>query len=193
MSVYTQGVDSAFKKNCWLVGWFLPNINFWWQTWHIKQPQNQPTYLPINQPGILLFGSKLCNVVKKKKIKLFNYPQVMAPCSLEFRQTYDVEKAVREMSASLSSVKVFVSATVMAMAWDLVGLMQPSSQQVHISLSCCCWGWSLLCSAIYSCQADSLHSYVILHEWIAFRSAFLNSHWGVHNEVTEMFHGSRKC
>ena len=77
----------------------------------------------------------------------------MAPCSLEFRQTYDVEKAVREMSASLSSVKVFVSATVMAMAWDLVSLMQPSSQQVHVSLSC--WGWSLLCSAIYSCQADS--------------------------------------
>ena len=69
---------------------------------------------------------------------LFNYPQVMAPCSLEFRQTYDVEKAVREMSASLSSVKVFVSATVMAMAWDLVGLMQPSSQQVRMSLSCCC-------------------------------------------------------
>ena len=60
----------------------------------------------------------------------------MAPCSLEFRQTYDVEKAVREMSASLSSVKVFVSATVMAMAWDLVSLMQPSSQQVHVSLSC---------------------------------------------------------
>ena len=32
--------------------------------------------------------------------------------------------------------------------------------------------WSLLYSAILCSQADSLHSHVILHEWIAFYSAF---------------------
>ena len=34
-----------------------------------------------------------------------------------------------------------------------------------------------LYSAILCWQADSLRSYVILHEWIAFYSAFLNIHW----------------
>ena len=36
--------------------------------------------------------------------------------------------------------------------------------------------WSLLYSAIRRSRADSLHSHVILHEWIAFYSAFLNIH-----------------
>ena len=36
--------------------------------------------------------------------------------------------------------------------------------------------WSLLYSAILRSWADSLRSYVILHEWIAFYSAFLNIH-----------------
>ena len=36
--------------------------------------------------------------------------------------------------------------------------------------------WSLLYSAILRSQADSLRSHVILHEWIAFYSAFLNIH-----------------
>ena len=35
---------------------------------------------------------------------------------------------------------------------------------------------SLLCSAILRSRADSLRSHVILHEWIAFYSAFLNIH-----------------
>ena len=35
---------------------------------------------------------------------------------------------------------------------------------------CCCW--SLLCSVILRCQTDSVHLHVILHEWIAFYSAF---------------------
>ena len=39
---------------------------------------------------------------------------------------------------------------------------------------CCCW--SLLYSAILRSRADSLHSYVILHEWTAFYSAFFNIH-----------------
>ena len=37
--------------------------------------------------------------------------------------------------------------------------------------------WSLLYSAILRSRADSLRSHVILHEWIAFYSAFLNIHW----------------
>ena len=36
--------------------------------------------------------------------------------------------------------------------------------------------WSLLYSAILRSWADSLQSHVILHEWIAFYSAFLNIH-----------------
>ena len=36
--------------------------------------------------------------------------------------------------------------------------------------------WSLLYSAILRSRADSLCSHVILHEWIAFYSAFLNIH-----------------
>ena len=43
--------------------------------------------------------------------------------------------------------------------------------------SCCCGcGWSLLYSAILRFRADSLRSHVILHEWLAFYSAFLNIH-----------------
>ena len=38
--------------------------------------------------------------------------------------------------------------------------------------SCCCW--LLLCSVILRSRADSLRSHVILHEWIAFYSVFLN-------------------
>ena len=38
----------------------------------------------------------------------------------------------------------------------------------------CCW--SLLYSAILRSRADSLRSHVILHEWIAFDSVFLNIH-----------------
>ena len=37
--------------------------------------------------------------------------------------------------------------------------------------------WSFLCSATVHYWADSLHSHVILHEWLAFYSVFLNSHW----------------
>ena len=36
--------------------------------------------------------------------------------------------------------------------------------------------WSLLYSAILHSWADSLRSHVILHEWIAFYSTFLNIH-----------------
>ena len=36
--------------------------------------------------------------------------------------------------------------------------------------------WSFLYSAILRPRADSLRSHVILHEWIAFHSAFLNIH-----------------
>ena len=39
---------------------------------------------------------------------------------------------------------------------------------------CCCW--LLLCSTILRSWADSLHSHVILHEWLAFHGTFLNIH-----------------
>ena len=42
--------------------------------------------------------------------------------------------------------------------------------------SCSCSCWSLLYSAILRSRADSLRSHVILHEWLAFYSAFLNIH-----------------
>ena len=38
------------------------------------------------------------------------------------------------------------------------------------------WWWSLLYSAILRSRTDSLRSHVILHEWLAFYSAFLNIH-----------------
>ena len=38
------------------------------------------------------------------------------------------------------------------------------------------WWWLLLYSAILRSRADSLRSHVILHEWLAFYSAFLNIH-----------------
>ena len=41
-------------------------------------------------------------------------------------------------------------------------------------ICCCCW--SLLYIAMLRSRIDSLHLYVILHEWIAFYSAFLNIH-----------------
>ena len=37
------------------------------------------------------------------------------------------------------------------------------------------WWWLLLFSAILRARADSLRSHVILHEWLAFYSAFLTS------------------
>ena len=42
--------------------------------------------------------------------------------------------------------------------------------------SCVSYYWSLLYSAILRSRTDSLRSHVILHEWIAFYSAFLNIH-----------------
>ena len=42
--------------------------------------------------------------------------------------------------------------------------------------SCCCCCWSLSYSAVLRSRADSLRSHVILHEWIAFYSAFMNIH-----------------
>ena len=38
------------------------------------------------------------------------------------------------------------------------------------------WWWLLFYSAILRSRADSLRSHVILHEWLAFYSAFLNIH-----------------
>ena len=38
------------------------------------------------------------------------------------------------------------------------------------------WWWPLLYGAVLHSRADSLRSHVILHEWIAFYSAFFNIH-----------------
>nr|KAG5703288.1 hypothetical protein BaRGS_025530 [Batillaria attramentaria] len=59
-----------------------------------------------------------------------NASVVMPPCAVEFRQTYNIEKGLREMTASLTTVKVFLSASVMAMAWDIAMMLQaPSKEQ----------------------------------------------------------------
>ena len=48
---------------------------------------------------------------------------------------------------------------------------------LFLLLICCCFCcWSLSYNAILRCRADSLRSRVILHEWIAFYSAFSNIH-----------------
>ena len=49
-----------------------------------------------------------------------------------------------------------------------------SVSMIYRALTCCCW--SLLYSAILRSRADSQRSPVILHEWIAFYSVFLNIH-----------------
>ena len=46
--------------------------------------------------------------------------------------------------------------------------------------------WSLLYSTILRSRADSLRSHVILHEWIAFYSSFLNIH---RSGVLKRWHG----
>ena len=55
--------------------------------------------------------------------------------------------------------------------WAMEILTQWPSYQ-----GCCCCSWLLLYSAILRSQADSMHSHVILHAWLAFYSAFLNIH-----------------
>ena len=52
----------------------------------------------------------------------------------------------------------------------LIGLCEPLSPPYGH------YYWSLLYSAILRLWADSLRSHVVLHEWIAFYSAFLNIH-----------------
>ena len=49
------------------------------------------------------------------------------------------------------------------------------SRIFNVAVFCCCW--SLLYSAILRSRADSLRSRVILHQWLAFYSVFLNIHW----------------
>ena len=55
---------------------------------------------------------------------------------------------------------------------------QRCSDFVHIIICSCLiwWWWLLLYSAILCSRADSLRSHAILHEWLAFYSAFLNIH-----------------
>ena len=43
----------------------------------------------------------------------------------------------------------------------------------NLHFTCCCFCWSLLYSTILYSRADLLRSHVILHEWIAFYSAFV--------------------
>lgn len=60
------------------------------------------------------------------------YGQLMAPCSLELRQTYRLDKGVRDVTASLSKVQLYLSASVMAMVWDMLNMLQLGSKQVHM-------------------------------------------------------------
>ena len=71
-----------------------------------------------------------------------------------------------------------VCVCVHACAWGCVCVFVCAYQCVG---ACTCihlyyYYWSLLYSAILRSRADSLRSHVILHEWIAFYSAFLNIH-----------------
>ena len=50
----------------------------------------------------------------------------------------------------------------------------------------CTYYWLLLYSAILRCRADSLRSHVILHEWIAFYSAFFCFCFNIHRSVTAL-------
>ena len=50
------------------------------------------------------------------------------------------------------------------------------SASARLCCCSCCYCWSLLYSAVLRSQADSLRSHVILHEWLAFYSAFLHIH-----------------
>ena len=54
----------------------------------------------------------------------------------------------------------------------------PLTSQGRLLLLCtgCCFCWSFLYSAVLCSWAGSLRLHVILHEWIAFYSAFLNIH-----------------
>ena len=57
-----------------------------------------------------------------------------------------------------------------------IGIAKSGSNLVHSPPSHIILYWSLLYSAILRSWADSLRSHVILHEWTAFYSAFLNIH-----------------
>ena len=66
--------------------------------------------------------------------------------------------------------------------WIALGnnIAQQLSQQGRMALySYCCCCWSLLHSILLHSRVDSLRSHVILHEWTAFYSTFLNIHWSV--------------
>ena len=63
----------------------------------------------------------------------------------------------------------------------IIYVISPSSPIIsvspasHLSVQRC---WLLLIyRAILCSEVDTLHSHVIPHEWIAFNSLFLNSHW----------------
>ena len=56
--------------------------------------------------------------------------------------------------------------------------MQYFDHKLLFRKECCCrCCWSLLYSTILCSWAGSLHSHVILNEWLALYSAFLNIHW----------------
>ena len=57
---------------------------------------------------------------------------------------------------------------------NVLKLRQIASDDRSQAYGCCCW--SLLYSAVLRSPADSLRSHVILHEWLAYYSAFLNIH-----------------
>ena len=59
-------------------------------------------------------------------------------------------------------------------SWSLSNCAFACSELIAVKLYFCCW--SLLYSAILRSWTDSLCSHVILHEWIAFYSMFLNIH-----------------
>ena len=61
------------------------------------------------------------------------------------------------------------------MLWLFCDQWWGTNKPMDYVLYCCCC-WSLLYSAIIRSWADSLHSHVILHEWLAVYNVFLNIH-----------------
>ena len=114
--------------------------------------------------AILVLFSRQCrkwgSVGKGEKISLWPEPS----CTVTYLPS--CEQASRESSSSFLSLVRNV----------LYQCILPSKERQllldSVPIGRCYYYWSLLYSAILRSQADSLRSHVILHEWIAFYSAF---------------------
>ena len=86
-----------------------------------------------------------------------------------------VWKQMHGLCATLSMCTVLsVTHYEVLLHWLFCDRWWGANKPMDYVLYCCCW--SLLYSTILRSWADSLHSHVILHEWLAFYNVFLNIH-----------------